>query len=314
MAEQTWTYDAPTGVYKSHAMSKQLYSASVADSAFMDHVSPITSFGRKMGETVTLTRVAAITEPTSGRLDETVRIPEDTFALSTTSITVHEYGRAVPFTSLADDLSEFNIESNIQRKLREQMTLTMDTAAATAFKTAKIKYVPTGEASNNIATNGTAATAALANLNMFHVEEIVDYMYDTLFCPKVSGGDYIGIFRTLGIRGLKRDPSWDQWHVYTDPQAKYNGEVGRIEGVRFITTNHSTALAKKGTGSVLGEGVIFGADAVAMAEVLTPELRAAVPQDFGRSKAVAWYGILEFGIIWDTGTAGEAKIVHVTST
>jgi hypothetical protein len=39
-----------------------------------------------------------------------------------------------------------------------------------------------------------------------------------------------------------------------------------------------------------------------------------VPEDYGRSKGVAWYGIFEFGLIWDTGNAGEAKIIHVTST
>jgi N4-gp56 family major capsid protein len=219
----------------------------------------------------------------------------------------------VPFTSLAEDLSFLNLEGNIQSQLKRQMTLTLDTAASVAFKSTLIKYVPTGEASNNIATNGTPATPALANLNMFHVEEIADYMYDTLLCEPYDG-DYVGIFRTLGLRGLKRDPAWDQWHVYTDPQAKYNGEVGRIEGVRFIGTNHSNALAKKGTGSVLGEGVVFGKDAVAMAEVMTPEMRAAIPQDFGRSKAVAWYGILEYGLIWNTANAGECKVIHVTSS
>jgi hypothetical protein len=51
-----------------------------------------------------------------------------------------------------------------------------------------------------------------------------------------------------------------------------------------------------------------------MAEVLTPEMRAGIPADFGRSKAVAWYGILEFGVIWTTANAGEARIVHVSST
>jgi hypothetical protein len=65
---------------------------------------------------------------------------------------------------------------------------------------------------------------------------------------------------------------------------------------------------------VLGEGVVFGEDGVVLAEAMTPELRAAIPGDFGRSKAVAWYGILEFGIVWDTGNAGEARIVHVSST
>jgi N4-gp56 family major capsid protein len=139
-------------------------------------------------------------------------------------------------------------------------------------------------------------------------------MFDTLQCPPAEGDDYIGIFRTLGLRGIKRDPSWEEWHKYTDPQAKYNAEVGRIENIRFIETNHSTALSKIGLNSVCGEGVVFGEDAVAMAEVLTPELRAAIPADYGRSKGVAWYGILEFGIVWTTANAGEARVLHVSST
>ena len=151
---------------------------------------------------------------------------------------------------------------------------------------------------------------------MFHIEEVRDYLFDTLQTPPLANDDYIDIFRTLGLRGIKRDPAWEEWHKYTDPQAKFNNEIGRVESVRQIETNHANALAKKGSSSVLGEGVVFGADAVAMAEVLTPELRAQmnVGHDFGRSKAVAGYGILEFGIIWDTANAGEARIVHVTSS
>lgn len=313
MANFTWTFDAPTGTYKSHAMSKKLWEASVAKSVFMDHIRPVDGFGRKAGESVTLTRVAALTEPTSAALVEGVRIPEDDFTLSTRNITVAELGRSVPYTSLSTDLSEFDLENPIQRKLREQMGLTLDTMAAAAFKSTLIKYVPTGAATNNIAVNGTPGAAASANMNVFHVEEIRDYLFDTLFAPPAVDGDYIGIFRTLGLRGIKRDTAWADWHKYTDPQAKYNGEVGRIEGVRFIETNHSQALTKL-NGGACGEGVVFGDDAVGMAEAMTPELRAAMPHDFGRAKAVAWYGILAFANIWNTGNPGEAKIVHVSST
>lgn len=314
MANFTWTFDAPTGTYKSHAMSKKLWEASVAKSVFMDHVRPVDGFGRKAGESVTLTRVAALTEPTSAALVEGVRIPEDDFTLSTRNITVAELGRSVPYTSLSNDLSEFDLENPIQRKLREQMGLTLDTMAATAFKSTSVKYVLTGATAGTFSTNGTPAAASTVNMNVYHVEELRDYMYDTLFVPPAVDGDYIGIFRTLGLRGIKRDTAWADWHKYTDPQAKYNGEVGRLEGVRFIETNHSNALGKIGTGSVLGEGVVFGDDAVGMAEAMTPELRAAMPADFGRAKAVAWYGILAFANIWNTGNPGEAKIVHVSST
>lgn len=314
MAQFTWKFDAPTGTYKNHALSMKLHEAAVENSIFMEHVRPVDGFGKGAGETVTLTRIRNVTEPTSAALDEMMRIPEDEFSLSTKSITVAEFGRAIPYTSLSDDFSEFNIENPIQKKLRDQMRLVLDTKAAFEFKQAKIKYVPTGAATNNITTNGTPGAAATVNMNVAHVEMIRDYMFDTLQVPPLENDDYIGIFRTLGLRGIKSDADWKAWHQYTDPQAKYNGEVGRIEGVRFIESNHARALGKIGTGSVLGEGVVFGEDAVAMAEAMTPELRAAQPSDFGRSKAVAWYGILEFGIVWDTGNAGEARVVHVAST
>ena len=313
MASFEWAFDAPTGTFKQHALSKKLYEAAVEESVFMDHVRPISSFGRKQGENVTLTRIANLTEPTSAVLTEGVRIPEDDFSVTTTSITVSEIGRSVPYTSLAEDLSFFDIENQIQRVLRDQMKKVLDVIAANAFQAGQVKYVPTGLASATVSTNGTPGATAAANMNVYHVEEIRDYLYDTLFTPMI-GDSYVGIFRTLGLRGIKRDPAWEEWHKYTDPQRKYNSEVGRLEGVRFIETNHANALAKVGTSSVLGEGVVFGEDAVALAEVLTPELRAAIPQDFGRSKAVAWYGILQAGQIWgDSGSAGEARVVHVTS-
>lgn len=314
MAQYTWEFDAPTGTYKQHALSRRIYWAALEDSVFMDHVRPIEGFGKKMGENVTLTRIKSITEPTSATLTEAERISEDTLSINTTSIKVVEIGRAVPFTSLAVDLSWHDLENPVQRRLKDQMALVMDTKAAAAFKTAQVKYIPTGIATGVFDTDGTASTSATENLNLFHVEEIADFLWDTLQCPRLANNDYIGIFRTLGLRGLKRDPAWEEWHKYTDPQAKFNDEVGRIERVRFIGTNHANALGKKGTNSVLGEGVIFGEDSVALAEVQSPELRAAIPADFGRSRAVAWYAILEFGIIWDTSNAGEARIVHVTSS
>lgn len=309
----TWTFDAPSGTFKSHKMSAELYKSAVDDSVFMDHVKPLPEFGRKMGESITLKRVSSISEPTSADLVEGIRIPEDALSISTKAITVGEIGRSVPYTSLAEDLSSLDLENAVQFELRRQMKLVLDTKAALAFRSAKVKYAPTGAASANITTNGTFGATALDNMNVYHVEEIRDYLYDTLKAPGAVGDDYVGIFRTLGLRGIKRDPDWEEWHKYTDPSVKFNSEVGRIEQIRFIETNHDEALRKVGSGSVLGEGVVFGADAVAMAEAMTPELLAGMPGDFGREKSVAWYGILAFDLIWDTGNAGQARVVHVGS-
>jgi len=315
MATHTWTFDAPSGVYKSHTMSSDLRHAAIAETKFMQFVRPEPGFGKKKGEAVTITRVSNLSVPTSGKLTENQKIPEDALTLTTVAITVSEWGRAVPFTSLSDDLSEFNLENAIQRALRDQMKLVMDSAAATAFKTCQVKAIPDGSASLTFDTDGTASTQATVNLNMYHIEQIRDYMFATLFVPPYEGDDYIGLISTKAKRGLVSDPAWEQWHTYTDPASKYNSEIGRMENIRFIEVNNTNSLSgSKGLNSVLGEGLIFGADAVAMAVAQDPELRAKIPQDYGRDRGVAWYGIREFGFVWDTANAGEAKVVHVTSS
>ncbi|NJM93946.1 MAG: hypothetical protein HC842_04125 [Cytophagales bacterium] len=50
-----------------------------------------------------------------------------------------------------------------------------------------------------------------------------------------------------------------------------------------------------------------------MAVAQDPELMMKIPEDYGRDKSVAWYGQFEFGIVWDTANAGEARVVRVTS-
>lgn len=315
MANFTWTFDAPSGVYKSHEMSAALRKAAIAETKFMQFVKPEPGYGKKSGDTISITRISNLSVPTSGKLSENIKIPEDALTITTVAITVSEWGRSVPYSGLSEDLSMFDVENIVQRALKDQMKLVLDGAAASAFKSAsnKIKATPDGVSSIQFGTGGTAPTTGLANLNVYHVEQIRDYMFSTLYVPPYEGDDYICLISTKGKRGLISDPSWETWHKYTDPQSKYNGEIGRLENIRFVEINNANALSgAKGSGGVLGEAVFFGADAVAMAVVLDPELRAAIPGDFGRQKAVAWYGILDFGVIWDTANPGEARIVTVT--
>lgn len=302
-------------MYKNHALSSQIYLAAVEDSVLVELTRPVAGFGRKMGESVTLTRVRNITDPASIALSETQRIPEDLFQLGTTQINPTEIGRAVPFSSLAEDFSHFDLSNAIQKKLKDSLQLGLDTMAAGAYKSTQVKYAVTGPTTNTITTNGIFGAPSTDNLNLFHVEQISDYLYDTLACPPYFAEDYCGVFRRLGLRGIMDDPGFDNWRNYADPQRKMNSEVGRLERIRFKETNHDEAFGKVGTGSVLGEGVVFGADAVAMAEVRTPEIMASMgdPANANRDKVALFYGNLQFGNIWPTGNKGEARILHVGS-
>lgn len=317
MAQANWTYDVPSGVLKNNAISSKLRFAAIRETKFMQLADTEPGYGKKKGENLTVTRVAAASVPTSDVLNELDTIPEDAFSISVQSITAVEHGRAIPYTNLYEQMANFDLNSAIQRTLRDQLSLSLDSSAATAAKLGQIKYVPTGVSSASVATNGVAGTSALANLNTYHVEAIRDLMYSTYNMPRMGGdADFLAIVSTKAKRGIMSDPKWEDWHKYTDAQAKYNGEIGRYEGIRFIEDNNTAVLSSSlGTGSVLGEALFFASDAIIMGTVMDPELRAKESTDYGRSKGVAWYGIYGFGQIWATSSsAGQARTVHVTST
>jgi N4-gp56 family major capsid protein len=311
-----WSFDAPTGVYKNHALSSKLRSAAIAETKFMSFVDTEEGYGKGRGESITITRVSNMTVPSNGRITESQKVPEDDLTLTTVAVTVVEWARSVPFTSFAQDLSKFDPENIIQRELMKQMRLTLDNGAAAEFtsSSAKVKAIPDGASSLTFDTDGTASTTATVNLAFYHVEQIRDYMFSTLNVPPRDGDDYISLVSTKAKRGVMSDTAFEDWNKYTDPSKKYNSEVGRLENCRFIEINNTNALSGSlGSGGVLGEAVFFGQDAVTMAMAQDPELRAELPGDYGRKQSLAWYGILEFGVVWDTATAGEARIVHVTS-
>ena len=317
MALHTWTYDAPTGTYKSHSLSDRVRRAAVQNTRALQFATPEPNFGKKKGETITITRFAQLAQPTSPTLTEGVRIPEDTLAITTVGITVEEIGRAVPFSSFAADLSRFDLANQVQSALQDQMSVAIDDLATTVMKSTAVKVagIPTGAAAITFDTDGTASSAATVNLGFYHIEQISDYLFGTLRVPFWDNDSYIGYGNYKMMRGLKQDPAFEEWMKYTKPDMKANGEVGKIERVRFVETNNTNVLSTSaGTGGVLGEGFVFGSDFLAIAEAQTPELRAATPGDFGRQQAVAWYGIIKFGIPWNTANAGEAKGVKITSS
>jgi N4-gp56 family major capsid protein len=318
LAENTWVANVVDGVLRNHFISSQIFYASVAETKFDEFATEVDDYGLHSGESATLTRISNIVEPLDGTLIETQRIPEDDFKISATQVPVREMGRAIPYTELLRDFAHFNLDNAIQRKLRQQMTLILDTMYAKACKLSLLRYTPTGVVAtptNSFTTTGTFGAVASRSLLVYDLEELATILYDTYQAEPYEGDDYIGIFRFRSLMTVRRDPAWQIWHQYTDPQAKYNGETGRIEQIRCIETNHAQALAYVGTGNVLGEGVVFGADSYAMAENVTPELRAGIPQDYGRSRGIAWYGQIGAKLVWsqDSSNPGESNLIYIGS-
>lgn len=308
-----WTLDVTDNVYKNHKFSNQILQESIEEVVFAQFARSESGLGKKAGDTINITRIAAIGEPTSAVLTEGNKIQRRSFTFANTAATVKQYGQAVEFNSWADDLLRFDLDNNIQRELIRLGTRILDTEAGTNLKGGSVKYTADSASTHTIQTNGSFSGTAASNLNYYHVERIRDYMKGTLFVPEMKGGGYVAIASTLACRGLRDDTPHQVWHQYTDPKNKWNGEQVKIENVRFIESNHATVLGNVGSGSGTGEAVFFGDDALGLVEVISPHLRVNPPSEFGLRKEVAWYGAFTFFEPWPTGNVGEAKRVHFGS-
>jgi N4-gp56 family major capsid protein len=315
----TWSFDAKTGVYKNHHLSGKILKVAAREWKFVPFTQKEESFGKGMGESVTMVYYKPLDDPASAQLEEQTRIPIDQLTMGGHSITVKEFGRGVEFTSLARDLSKFDPKTGAQSALKDQMHQSMDVEAASHFTgpDAKVIFIPTSLTGGTWDTDGMPSTVALSNMTKHHLSIIRDYMVKDLHVPFYEGEHYIGLFSTKALRGLRDDRVIEAWNMYLRKgDLIYRGEIGQVESVRLVEVSNESALSNSvGDGSVLGEGVVFGKDAVARIEIEYPHLRAQMnyQADFGRRNAVAWYGVVAFGTKFPVNTDRLCRIVRVGS-
>jgi len=250
-------------------------------------------------------------------LSQAGKVPIDTLAMSTRTITVNELGRGVGYTRLVELLANFDPEDAIQKSLKKQLKLVVDTVAGTAMKNGQIRFGPTSAIGGTFTTDaGATAVTGTSNMTVQHVKIIRDYMRKTLHVDPYQGQSYMVLASTKACRGIKDDPEFHAWRQYLRPgDVFFNAEIGQIENCRFTEIDHDNVLTERGTGSAVGEAIFFGDDMLALAEVEPPELLAGIPADFGRQRAVAWMGVLGFQSVWgDSANDGEARSVYFTSS
>lgn len=305
----SWTFDAPSGVYKDHALSTNIRRAALADSQFMRFMRPEQGFGRGRGQSVTITRVLPL--PIADRVSELDRLPSGRPAINTKTVTVSEWGFKTETTEFERNLTHFDLMNPFQAMLRDQMRLTLDKMSADALKQTPIKFVPLA-AGSSITTNGTPSGTADKNLSISDLRDIHDFLRADLKAPPFRNGRYIGILSNKAARGIKNDSEYKDWQAPTTAGPLLDGRLRDVEGFALFETNHFDALANSlGTGGVLGEAIFFGADHGFLATVQQPELRAGIPEDLGRFRQFGWVGTIEAGLTWDL--ADHARVVHVTS-
>ena len=89
--------------------------------------------------------------------------------------------------------------------------------------------------------------------------------------PKIDGS-YVAIIHPYVAHDLMCDPEWIDAHKYAQPENLYEGEIGKIAGVRFVET--SDAYVKDGVYSTL----LMGANAYGVTEITGGGLQTIIKQ------------------------------------
>lgn len=315
MPGQVWAVNTLGGYLANPPLSRQIRHAASTMMRFRQFLRPEPGFGKKKGEKILFNKISKVV--TAGnKLVETQRIPETNITITQSECVVYEWGNSIPYTGKLDDLAEFSVDNIWTVALRDDMAEVIDAASADAFQLCKIKATPTGTAGAptiTFDTDGTISNAATRNVQTFDIEEIVLYLKSTLKARKYDGENFMCIHAPAFTTSIRNSSDWRNAAQYGDPERLFKGEIGRYAGVRFVEETNTLSDAL-GTTSYRAEAIFFGADPAVEGVALPGEMRAKIPEDYGRSKGVAWYALLGFQITWDTANAREANIIHVHST
>ena len=246
-----------------------------------------------------------------GTLVETTTMPESNFTMQQGTLTVTEYGNSVPYTGKLDDLSEQPVREIIHKVLKNDAKKAFDIDSHAQFNTALLRVVAeSGTATDAIVltTNGTATETNNVKMGKGHVKAVVDMMKERDIPPYIAD-DYISIAFPSTFRPLKDE--LENIHQYTEQGFTliHNGEIGRYENTRFV---EQTNIPKGGAADSTAWNPVtktedpwdnglsdwaffFGDDTVAEGIVIPEEMRGKIPSDYGRSKGIAWYGLLGYG-------------------
>lgn len=254
----------------------------------------------------------------SRALTETNTVPQGSHTVIQATLTMSERGFSVPYTEFLESLSMLSVRQPIMKVLRYDATADLDSLVHQQFNNTPMRVAATATADGvTLTTNSSATITNSQPMSTANLKSIVDTMKGRNV-PYYTDRDYAAIGRPLAYRTLKNQLETIHQYTETGLEMILNGEIGRFENCRFIeqtiiptggATDSTTFDAFTDTGdawnvATAGDWVfIFGEDTVCEALHTPEEIRAKIPDDYGRSKGIAWYALLGYGITHNSADA-----------
>ena len=148
---------------------------------------------------------------------------------------VAQYGDYIVQSDVLELTSIDNTIVEATKLLGRQAGLTLDTITRNVLQGgANVYYCPKADGT---AVDSRAKLDATCKLTVDVVNRVVAIL-KKFNAPKING-DYVAIIHPLVAYDLMSDERWIDAHKYAQPENLYNGELGKIGGVRFIESSEA---------------------------------------------------------------------------
>lgn len=189
---------------------------------------------------------------------------------------VHQYG---DYVALSDVLDLTAIDNNVleaTKAIGNQAGLTLDTITRNILQAGtNVQYCPKIGATGTTAVTSRADIDATCKLTVDEIKKAVATLKANNV-PKISGS-YVAIIHPYAAYDLMSDPAWEEMHKYTTSDNMYEGEIGRIAGVRFVESSEAL-IVKTSTNPAVFCTLVLGENAYGITEVTGGGLKTIIKQ------------------------------------
>ena len=213
------------------------------DMTLIDEASPNLihdQFGQKRdipkngGKKINFRKFAALPKATTPL---TEGVTPDGKKLSATAIeaTVAQYGDYVVLSDMLDLTAIDPVVVEATKVIGRQAGLTLDTITRNVLHTGtNVFYAPKGDGT---AVTSRAGLDGTCKLTVDLVRRVAAFLKKNN-APKINGS-YVAIIHPFAAYDLMSDPEWQNPHQYQDTSNIYEGEIGKIAGVRFVESSEA---------------------------------------------------------------------------
>ena len=190
--------------------------------------------------------------------------------MTTIEATVAQYGG---YITLSDVLLLTAIDNNLV-----QATKLLGAQAGSTLDTITREVLNGG--TNVIFSGGKSARGDLDASSVLTVDDIKKAvrLLKNQNAEKINGS-WVGIIHPDISYDLTNDPAWKDVKTYSDPSDIYEGEIGKLYGVRFVETTEAKVFAGAGSGSqAVYSTLILGDNAYGVTEISGGGLEHIVKQ------------------------------------